>query len=64
MFAVLLIIFVAAVAADAFLSAAVVYHLWKYTLPGWTAVKIIVPAYLALALLFFGLALYSLFQIQ
>lgn len=64
MFTPLLLILILAAAINVFFGAAVIYHLWKYTLPGWKAVKIVVPAYLALWLIFLGLALYSLFQIS
>lgn len=50
--------------ADIFFSAAVLRNLRKYTLPGWTAARIIVPLYIGLSGLFFGLAAYSLFQIH
>lgn len=56
MFIVLLAFFVAFAAAIAFFASAVIYHLWQYTLPGWFAPKIVVPAYLVLLLLFIGLA--------
>lgn len=63
MFSVLLVFFSAFVAADVFFSAAVIYHLLHYTLPGWTAPKIVIPIYGALALVFLGLALVSLLRI-
>lgn len=63
MFWILLTLLIVFVATDAFFSGAVIYHLSKFTLPGWDAAKIVIPIYLALALLFLGLALYSLLQI-
>ncbi len=63
MFVALLAFFFAFIAADVFLSAAVIYHLLHYTLPGWTAPKIVIPAYLVLTLVFLGLALVSLLRI-
>lgn len=57
MFAVLLALFIAFAAADAFVSAAAIYHLWSYTLPGWSAPKIVIPIYVAAALTFIGFAL-------
>ena len=53
----LLTFFAIFVAADAFFAASVMYHLRKYSLPGWGAAKIIPPLYLALSLLFLGLAI-------
>ncbi|MBI4132516.1 MAG: hypothetical protein HY473_00245 [Candidatus Sungbacteria bacterium] len=53
----LLVFFVVFVAADAFFAASVMYHLRKYSLPGWGAAKIVPPLYLALSLLFLGLAI-------
>ncbi|MEK7108642.1 MAG: hypothetical protein AAB844_00820 [Patescibacteria group bacterium] len=57
MFAALLVLFLAVVAADALLSAAVIYHLRQYTLPGWTAAKLVIPLYLILASLLLIVAL-------
>ena len=62
-FAAFLAIFVLAVAVDIFLSAAIIYHLLKFALPGRNAARIVIPAYLALAAIFFGLALYSFLAI-
>ena len=56
MFIALIAFFIAFTAAVAFFASAVIYHLWQYTLPGWSAPKIVVPAYLALLLVFLGLA--------
>lgn len=50
--------------ADAYLSAAVIYHLSRYTLPTWRAARLVVSLYLALSLIFFGFALVALFQIR
>lgn len=63
MFTTLLAFFFAFIAADVFFSAAVIYHLLHYTLPGWAAPKIVIPVYAALALVFLGLALVSLLRI-
>ena len=63
MFVALLSFFFAFLAADIFFSAAVIYHLLHYTLPGWTAPKIVLPVYATLALIFLGLALVSLLRI-
>ncbi|MBI4132138.1 MAG: hypothetical protein HY474_00730 [Candidatus Sungbacteria bacterium] len=63
MFFTLLSFFIAFTAAHAFFSAAAIYHLRSYTLPGWSAPKIVIPAYLALSLLFLGLALAALFSL-
>ena len=63
MFAVLLALFIAFVAADAFVSAAAIYHLWSYTLPGWPAPKIVIPVYVATSLVFIGFALRALVSI-
>lgn len=64
MFTALLLFFITATALDVFLSAAVIYHLRRYTLPTWTAPKIVIPVYLMLALIFWGLAAYHFLQIQ
>lgn len=63
MFFVLLLILALVLAVDIFVSAAVIYHLRKYTLVGWTLPKIIVPAYFAFSLAIITLALIALFQI-
>ena len=63
MFIALLFFFIAFVAADAFFSAAVIYHLRTFTLPGWSAPRVVIPVYIALALLFVGLALRAFFRI-
>lgn len=63
LFATLLAVFILVIALDVFFSAAIIYHLRHFTLPGWTAARIAVPVYLALAAIFFGLALYSFLTI-
>lgn len=63
MYIALLGLFFAVVAANAIVGAAVIYHLRKYTLPGWTAAKIVVPAYVLLSLIFALLALHALSRI-
>lgn len=50
-------------AVHIFFSAAVIFHLRRYTLPGWSAPRIIIPLYCILSLLLFGFALYSLYTI-
>ncbi len=40
------------------LTAAVFYHLYQYTLPGWSAVKVVMPAFLLLSAILFILAAY------
>lgn len=49
--------------ADVFFSAAVIRNLRKYTLPDWTASRIIIPVYVALSGLCFGYALFSLIRL-
>jgi len=63
MFTALLSFFVIFVAADIFFAAAVLYHLRQYTLPGWNAAKVVIPAYVGLSLLFLGLAIWSFLRI-
>ncbi len=60
---VLLVISILAVIADAFLSASVIYHLRRYSLPGWTLTKVVIPVYLVSASLFMLLALWWLWII-
>lgn len=57
MFTALLVLFLAVVAADAFVSAAVIYHLRQYTLPDWTAAKLVIPLYAVLAAFILTVAL-------
>lgn len=63
MFALFLTFFIVFVAANLFFSAAVVYHLRQYTLPGWNAARIILPIYGVLSLFFLGIALYSFLHV-
>lgn len=63
MFTLLLAVLIATLAADIFFSAAAIYHLRTYTLPDWRAPRIVTPAYLALALLFAGFAVWSFLSI-
>ena len=63
MFVLLLVLLIVFIATDAFIAAAVIWHLHKYTLPGWTAAKAVVPAYLGLSLTLLALALYSFLRI-
>ena len=52
------------VAVDALVATAVLWHLSKYTLPGWTAAKAVVPAYLVLEMALLAMALYSFLKIS
>ena len=63
MFLLLCILFAAAIAAHAAVSAAVLWHLARYTLPGWNAVRVAVPLYIGLSLLFLALALSAFVRI-
>ena len=63
MFLTLLAFFLLFVVIDAFFSAAVIYHLWHYALPGWSAPKIVIPTYLGLTLVFLGFALVAFLHI-
>lgn len=63
MFFSLLSFFILFVVIDAFFSAAVMYHLWHYTLPGWSAPKVVVPTYVALTVVFLGFALVAFLHI-
>jgi len=63
MFIPLLIFFLAFVAVDGYLVAAVLYHLRQYTLPGWNAARVVMPVFIILSLTLLALASYFLFQI-
>lgn len=63
MFAVLLAVLILFVAVDIAISAAVIYHLRRYTLPGWNAARVAVPLYLTLAALCAGLAVEALLAV-
>lgn len=54
-------IFFAFTITYALLSAAVFYHLFQYTLPGWTAARIVVPIFLVLSAALFLLTVYFFF---
>ena len=56
-------VFIVLVVTDAFFAAAVIYHVRKYSLPGWGAAKIVPPLYLLLSLLFFILAILAFREI-
>ncbi len=56
--------FILFVLADAILSAAVIYHLRQYTMPGWTIARAAIASYLILAGLFLGVAVYYFRQIN
>lgn len=58
MFIGLLIFFAAFILADTFFVVAVFYHLKNYTLPGWSAPKIILPVFVLFTLIFMGFAVY------
>lgn len=64
MFAFLVATFIAFVVADAFLSASVIHHLRRYSLPGWTLTRIVIPIYLGLQALLLALAVIWLFHIR
>jgi len=53
-------IFLFFVVIYAFVAAAVLYHLWHYTLPGWRASRIVVPVFIAISSVLFILAGYFL----
>ena len=63
MFIVLAFILLLTLAVDVFVSTAVIYHIRKYTLAGWTLPRIVVPAYLAASLVMVILAIMALSQI-
>ncbi len=50
--------------ADALLSAAVIYHLRQFTMPGWTLGRTVIGLYLILAAIFLATAAYYVFQIN
>ena len=50
--------------ADALLSAAVIYHLRQFTLPGWTLGRTVIALYLIFAGIFLATAAYYVFQIN
>lgn len=64
MFKTLLLFLLVFTVANGLFSAALVYHIRKYSLPNWRAVKIVVPVHFGLFILFLALALYSLAQIE
>lgn len=53
--------FIAFIAVYGFLTAAVFHHLYHYTMPGWTAVRFIVPLFFFLSAIFFAFATYFFF---
>ena len=63
MFILAFAIFLLFLIIDAAISAAVIYHLRQYTMSDWNAARIVIPAYLALAILFALLAMYELWSI-
>ena len=50
--------------ADALLSAAVIYHLRQFTMPGWSLGRMVITLYLILAGILLGAAGYYFLQIN
>lgn len=46
------------------LAAAVFYHLFHYTLPGWTAARVAAPVFIFISAALFILAAYFFFSVQ
>jgi len=63
MFWILLAFFILFLVVDAFLSLAVIFHLYQYTMADWTLGRTIAIAYAAIAISFFVLAIASFSQI-
>lgn len=63
MFPVAAIIFILFTLCYGFFSAAVIYHLRQYTLPGYPLPRIMITSFLFLSFLFWSFALYFLFRI-
>ncbi|MFY9461931.1 MAG: hypothetical protein WAP51_01880 [Candidatus Sungiibacteriota bacterium] len=61
MFAIAGTIFAVFVLVYAFLVASVLYHLRQYTLPGWTATRIVVPIFFIISTIFLAFATYFFF---
>jgi len=59
MFWVLLSLFILFLAVDAFLSLAVLFHLYQYTMAEWTAGRAVAIVYAAIAIGFLALAVAS-----
>lgn len=59
MFWILLAFFILFLAVDAFLSAAVIFHLYQYTMSDWTLGRTVAAAYAAMAIGFLILAILS-----
>ncbi|MDO8560911.1 MAG: hypothetical protein Q7R91_01710 [bacterium] len=51
-------VFMAFAGVYAFLTAAVIHHLYHYTMAGWTAVRFVVPIFFFLSAIFFAFATY------
>lgn len=64
MFPALALFFIAVAAADIFISACAVRIVRKYALPGWTAARLVVPAFILASLALFAFAGYFLFEIR
>ncbi|OHA07572.1 MAG: hypothetical protein A2934_01615 [Candidatus Sungbacteria bacterium RIFCSPLOWO2_01_FULL_47_10] len=47
-----------------FFASATLFHLKKYTMPGWSSHRVVIPVFLCLSFIFFAFALYFLFQIS
>lgn len=63
MFWILLVFFIFFLAVDAFLSAAVIFHLYQYTMADWTLGRSVAVAYAIAAIGFLALAIISFAQI-
>ena len=63
MFIIFLLIFLLFLALWLFFSFAVIYHLRRYSFPGWTAARLVVPLFFLLSFFFFFVAAYFLFTI-
>lgn len=64
MFSALALLFIAVAATDVFIATCAVRIVRKYTLPGWTAARLVVPAFILASLALFAFAAYFLFEIR
>ncbi len=62
-FTALISLLVIGLAVEAFIVAAIIYHLRKYTLPGWTVARTVVATYLTLSVILLGMAIYWLLRV-
>jgi len=60
-FSIAAVAFVVFIAVYIFLAAAVLHHLYHYAMPGWTAVRFVVPVFFLLSSIFFAFAAYFFF---